>query len=218
MMSESTGPDDRREQGRGGDSGSPVGSPFSVVVSLIAVLAGFLALRSIDENDASGSRNEGGSTTVPGSSSTVAGVSTTAAAATATEPLRVTEGATVVVANAASASGVAAAMSAELESVGYTMAEPTNSTGENLATTVVYFTDATAQIRSVAESVAGDLGGVEIEPMPTTIPVEDGGSIGTATILVMLGDDLAGDTLSEIADRAEPNVQAPTPSGTTSTT
>ena len=131
--------------------------------------------------------------------------------------MRVSDGATVAVANAASASGVAQAMSDELDGVGYTMAEPTNATGENLATTVVYNIEAPPQIRAVAESVARDLGSIELEPMPATIPVE-GGSIGNATVLVMLGDDLAGATLSEIAERTEPNVAAPTPASTTSTT
>ena len=53
--------------------------------------------------------------------------------------------------------------------------------------------------------------------MPTPIPVE-GGSIGTATVLVMLGNDIAGESLEDLGANAAPNIQAPAPAGATTTT
>jgi LytR cell envelope-related transcriptional attenuator len=208
-----------RQPTRVGDSGSPVGSPLTIVLALIAVVVGFLIFRSIDDSDAGGADGGGGggSTTVAGATSTTAAGATTSAAPATTAAQRVTDGATVIVANASNAGGMAAAMSEELDGAGYTMAEPGNATGENLETTVVYFVEAPPQIRSVAQSVARDLGGVQARAMPGSIPVE-GGSIGTATVLVMLGNDLAGDTLEQIAARSGPNVQAPAPAGNATTT
>ena len=53
--------------------------------------------------------------------------------------------------------------------------------------------------------------------MPSPIPVE-GGSIGTATVLVMMGNDTAGESLDDLQGSAAPNVQAPTPAGGATTT
>ena len=82
----------------------------------------------------------------------------------------------------------------------------------------MYYTESPPQIQAVARSVAHDLGGVDVLPMPSTIPVT-GGTIGTATVLVLLGDDIAGQTLSDLAEESAPNVQAPVPAaGPSSTT
>jgi LytR cell envelope-related transcriptional attenuator len=208
-----------RPSARVGDSGSPVGSPLTIVLALIAVVVGFLIFRSIDDSDAGGLEVPGGSTTtVAGAgTTTVAGATATTATPATTAATRVTEGATVIVANASSASGVAAQMTEELDTAGYSMAEPTDATGDNLDTSAVYFVEAPPQIQTVAQSVARDLGGVTARPMPARIPVE-GGSIGTATVLVMLGDDIAGESLSDITESAAPNVQAPAPAGGATTT
>jgi hypothetical protein len=203
--------DRSRGQTRMGDSGSPVGSPLTIVLALIAVVVGFLIFRSIDNSDAGGPDPEAGATTttVAGATTTVAGTATTAAPTTTTG--RQVEGATVIIANASSASGIAAQMTEQFETAGYTTADPTDATGENLDTSIVYFVTAPPQIQAVAESAARDLGGIEVQPMPSPIPVS-GNSIGTATVLVMLGNDLAGKSLSEIAADSG-NVEAPAPAG-----
>jgi hypothetical protein len=225
MMSDPTDPGgvsanaERARQTRVGDSGSPVGSPLTIVLALIAVVVGFLIFRSIDNSDAGGVDTDG-ATTLPTTATTVAGATTaTTAAAPTTTPTRVTEGATVIVANASAAGGVASEMTAELESAGYTMADATDQApgDENLDTSIVYFVTAPPQIQAVAESVARDLGGVTVEPMPSPIPV-DGGSIGTATVLVMLGNDTAGESLDDLGGAAAANVQAPAPAGGATTT
>ena len=53
-----------RSSTRVGDSGSPVGSPLTIVLALIAVVVGFLIFRSIDDSDAGGPEDPAGATTV----------------------------------------------------------------------------------------------------------------------------------------------------------
>jgi hypothetical protein len=211
---------ERARSTRVGDSGSPVGSPLTIVLALIAVLVGFLIFRSIDDSDAGGIES-GGGTTAATTATTAPGATTatTAAPATTAAAGRVTDGATVIVANASAAGGEAANMSQELESAGYTLAEPTDQAegDENLETSIVYYVTAPPQIKAVADSVARDLGGLTVEAMPSPIPV-NGGSIGTATVLVMMGNDIAGESIDDLGGAAAANVQAPAPAGGATTT
>lgn len=201
-----------RTSTRVGDSGSPVGSPLTIVLAVIAVAAGFLIFRSIsDDSDAGGIVPTtlppgAGATTTPGGTTPDGATATTVAPVT-TAGTRVTEGATVIVANASGISGSAGTMSDELEGAGYTMEEPTDdNSDEPLDDTVVYFAVGTAT-EAVAQSVARDLGNVQFLPMPDPIPTSDG-SLGTAAVLVLLGSDTAGQSLEELTPPAAPS--APT--------
>ena len=113
---------------RVGDSGSPVGSPLTIVLALIAVAVGFLIFRSIsDDGDALGGGLPGvttapGPTAAPGQT-TVVGDTAPPGATTPTTGAPTREGATVVVINAGEVSQSAAAMTGELEGLGYTMAD-----------------------------------------------------------------------------------------------
>ena len=184
---------------RAGDSGSPVGSPLTIVLAVIAVAVGFLIFRSIsDDGDAGGLIDvPDGGTTIPvaqpgetaAPGSTVSGAATTIAAA---QTGRVTDGATVVVANASSTGQVAAPMSDQLAELGYTMGEPMSQEEgpDNLEESIVYFSVGN-NCEAVARSVANDMGGLEVEAMPTPIPVEGGAIDGC--VLLMLGNDYAGE-------------------------
>lgn len=116
---------------------------------------------------------------------------TTLPPTTTTEPL-VTEGAVVLVANAAALPGAAAQMTGQLRGIGFTMAEPTDADGveKRLETTKVYFLP---EGEAVARSVLRLLGdGVAFEPMPTPAWIVGAtAALGDATVLVMLGTDLA---------------------------
>ena len=210
-----------RSSTRVGDSGSPVGSPLTIVLALIAVAVGFLIFRSIDDSDAGGLEAPEGSTTVaPGATTTVAGATTaTTAAPATTAPTRVTEGATVIVANSSAAGGEAQNMQDAIGELGYTVTDEatSDSNAEPLEESLVYYTEGVPAIQAVAQSVARDLGGLTVQPMPSPIPVE-GGSIGTATVIVMMGNDTAGESLDDLQGSAAPNVQAPTPAGGATTT
>ena len=63
--------------------------------------------------------------------------------------------------------------------------------GRNLAVKALF---ASAVNETGATAVAEILGGVQIQPVATPAPVE-GGSLGEAQVLVMLGTDLAGKLL-----------------------
>src|SRR5262245_27047919 len=178
-----------RTSTRVGDSGSPVGSPLTIVLAVIAVVVGFLIFRSIDNSDAGGVEPDGPTTTAAGATTTAAGgaAATTAAPATTTAAARVTDGATVIVANASASSGEAQNMQGALGDLGYSVTDEatTDTNAEPLEESLVYYETGGPAIQQVAQSVARDLGGIPVQPMPSPIPVE-GGSIGTATVLVMM--------------------------------
>jgi hypothetical protein len=127
-------------------------------------------------------------TSTTSSTSTSTTTSTTLPPTTTVEPI-VTEGGVVLVANASRVPGAAARLTTALADRGFTTIPPVNSAGsdEDLPTSRIYARD-TAD--PVALSVSRLLGGVPVMRMPTPVPVESG-SAGDATVVVMLGKDLA---------------------------
>ena len=201
---------------RAGDSGSPVGSTLSIVLAVVAVIAGFLILRAITDDDDGGgsditldttpdaSAPEGSdavTTTVGDGGSTVAPTTINKAAAT------------VVVANASGIGGSAGAMSTALQTAGYTMGTPGNSTAGTIDASVVYYAIGDVTAQGVATSVATDMGGITVAEMPAPPPIDSG--LGSATVLVMLGTDTANKTL---ADLNPVTVTPPAVAGGTTTT
>jgi LytR cell envelope-related transcriptional attenuator len=197
-----SGPVGRRP--RAGDGGAPASGALAIVLAVVAVVAGFLILRSINDDD-DGDLGEGATgTTLPTDSAaatTIGGVTTLPGTTTTTQPPLVLDPAvTVIVANASNVNGSAAQMSRALGVVGYTMGEPTNKAASvgQLEASVVYFDPAVPNAEAVAGSVARSLGGVDaISPVPTPAPTESG-ELGGAGVLVMLGIDKAGKTLDEL--------------------
>ena len=120
---------------------------------------------------------------------------TTVEVATTTEvPAIVTEGATVIVANASSVNGSAGRMSELLAAEGFDMGTPTNSTEGALGASKIYYIDDEAAL-VVAESLVRVFGGViQLIEMPTVPPVSSS-EIGDAGVLVALGDDFADQLL-----------------------
>jgi hypothetical protein len=211
---------------RVGDSRSPVGSTLSIVLAVLAVVAGFLIIRELTDDDDADTTSPGtdtgesipnlslptGGTTVTGETGG-AGVTTTSPSAAATR-----SGATIAVANASGIGGSAAAMSSALTVEGYEgVGEPGNGTGEQLTASVVYYVPNDPAAQAVGQTLASDLGGVSLQPMPATRPA-DGGDTATATVLVMLGSDAAEKSLSELRATAvsAPAVAGGSTPGTTS--
>ena len=188
-----------RRPGAKSTNGAPMGSTISIVIAVVAVVVGFLILRNVTNDSSSSSPGSGTGnsveTTMPGGSTTT----TEAIAVTPTTEPFVTTGATVIVANASGVGGAAGQFSKALGQVGFTMATPTNATAPEAKLTVskVYYLPGG---EAVASSVGRSMGGVSVEPMPTPVPIKNQkAGLGTATVLVMLGSDLAGKALPALA-------------------
>ena len=109
---------------------------------------------------------------------------------TTTLPL-ITEGAVIIVANASNVNGAARQLSEELGARGFHMADPTNAAGneERLDVSKVYYLPAGAE---VATSIGRVLGGLVVTRMPVPVSITGGpAALGDATVVVMLGQDLA---------------------------
>ena len=206
-MTDASGQMPRRSP-RVSDGGSPVSGAVAIVLALVAVVAGFLILNAIsdggdnaldfpvDSSNSSGDADSGTATTVDPSGTTVA----TLAPAT-TVPAVVTDGASVLVANANNVGGSAGQMQRALETgPGFTVAGAVNASTSvgTLEGSVIYYVESNTQALPVAESLGEVLGGVsDVLPMPDTPPTADGDLMG-ADVLLMLGNDKAGKTLEEL--------------------
>ena len=171
-----------------------VNSVLSIAVAVLAVLLGFFILRDL--------RND------PPLSSTATESAEEAATETTVEVIPVdTTAAPVVltafkvqIANASGVSGSAGLLTTELQGKGY-IVQPAINKSEitpKQTTTVVYYLLGS---EAAAAQVAQELGGVATSPMPTPIPTETG-SLGEASVLILLGTDLAGKPLAIIAGGA----------------
>jgi hypothetical protein len=117
--------------------------------------------------------------------------STSSTSTTTTIPL-VVEGAIVKVANASEVDGAAAKLTDELTAKGFTLSDPSNAAGieAKLDVSKVYFAE---NSYPVAESLARLLGGLQVAPMPTPVWIKGANeALDGATVVVMLGRDLAG--------------------------
>jgi hypothetical protein len=122
-----------------------------------------------------------------------------------TEPLPptsvvyVTEGASVLVTNASRINGAAGRLTDRLAAVGFETVTPGNYTLGTLDLTKIYYDPANAAALAVADSLKAAFGGgsIEIVELGTAPPV-DTGSMGGASILIAMGNDIADKTLNEL--------------------
>src|SRR3954447_15133847 len=191
----------RRPPAKSSGGGAPKGSTIAIVIAVVAAVGVFLILRNIN-NDSDASSGDTGNTSAPPESTGDTSTSSTTPAPSTTAALTTT-GATVVVANASGVGGAAGQFTTALQSVGFTLGKPTNAVApeERVDVSKVYFV---AGADAVADSVARAMGapgtGVTTAPMPATIPVQGApAGLGDATVLVMLGKDLAGKPLPILA-------------------
>jgi hypothetical protein len=223
-----------RRSPRVSDGSAPVSGALAIVLAVVAVVAGFLILRSISdsgENTADfpepGAQQSGGAPGDSPTATTAPGEGVATLPPTTTIPPLVVEGAAVVVANANGQAGSASSMSRALEAgYGFTVVDPTNasSTIPDLEESVIYYLPDVPAAQDVANSLGRVLGGVSsIAPMPETPPTQDG-SLNDGDVLLMLGIDKAGKTLEELNPALAGGagnvvtVTNPDPSGTTTTT
>lgn len=187
--------------GRQAAGGVSISTSLSVIVAAIAVLLGFLILRDINR-DRTESFDPG--IEVPTDDTSLDGGEATVPVETLA-PNRT--GFKIIVANSSGLQGAAGQMTTALQGEQFVVSQPVNADPSvgRLSTTVVYYVPG---FESAATMVADVLGGVQILPVPVPPPIE-GGSLGEAVILVMLGTDLAGKLL--------PGALPDTPVGTTTT-
>ena len=196
----------RRPPAKSSGGGAPMGSTISIVIAVVAVVVGFIILRNINS---SGSAASPSPNSIPtnttaitiGTGTTIGGSATTAPNATTATTGPLVQTAQVVVANASGQKGAASFATTELKAVGFTMGAPTDAFGpeKSLPTTKVYYVaGAEATAASVAQMYSTAASPVHALAMPTPIPVK-GASIGSATVLVMIGKDLANKALPAIA-------------------
>jgi hypothetical protein len=186
-----------RRSPRQGAGGSPIGSTVSIVLAVVAAVAGFLILNNITDD---GGSSAGGDIETPDSvvDGGVDGPTATTAPTSTTEPPLVTTGATVVVANASGVGGSAGRMTEELAGANFEMVTPAiNSTLPVTEETVVQYDPSVAASQAVAESVARVMGGLRVEPVSTP-PAVDGGNLNGAGVLVLLGTNEADQTLAQL--------------------
>jgi len=182
---------------RDNNAGSPMGSTAAIVIAIVAVVAGFLILREIRTDDAA-------TTAVPETTTVTtidpALTTTTPPPATSTTlPPIVTEGATVIVANASGVDGAAGVLTTALSGKNFTLAKATNGS-EKRDVTTVYYAETNPSALPVATSIAQLMGPtVTVQVMPTPPPVTDGVLPEGVTVLVMLGADKATQKLDEMA-------------------
>jgi hypothetical protein len=173
------------------------------VLAVVAVVAGFLILRNLTQEDSSvaGSGDPSGQVAAVDATTTTidVGVTTSSEApATTAPPALVTEGAIVVVANGNTVGGSAGRMSETLGTAGYNMGTPVNA-GQTIDDSIIYFDPTNPSAQAVAESVGRTLGNVSVLTISTPAPTENG-SLGEAGVLVVLGNNQADKTLLQLAE------------------
>ncbi len=178
---------------------SSVNSTMSIVIAAVALLLGFVILRDIQSNSDSSSGDP--STT----ETTVADTLPTDVTTTTTILLTAFK---VQVANASKVAGSAGQLTVELQGRGYIVQPALNASDitPKQTTTVVYFLPGS---EAAAAAVATELGGVATAPMPTPVPTETG-QLGEASVLILLGTDLAGKPLSSSVPTSAPPVTTTT--------
>lgn len=173
---------------------------------MFGVLLGTAALAACggddddSETDTSSTNPAQVTSTIPSAvTTTTPTIPTETTPTTPATPVYVTEGASVLVANASRINGAAGRLSERIAAVGFTTVEPNNSTEGPLDGTKIYYDPANTAAQAVAESLKAAFGGgsIEVLAVPTPPPIESGDLLG-ASVLVAMGNDIADKSLEEL--------------------
>ena len=105
----------------------------------------------------------------------------------------------VQVANCSETNGVAGMMSSVLAEVGFVLADPVNGTCDpKLTTSYVVYDEGVAGAKDVAETLARTLGGLIAEAGVLPIKTESGAWADGSAVVLYLGNDLPGKTLTTV--------------------
>ncbi len=201
---------------RSGSNASPMGSTLAIVIAIAAVVIGFLILNKIRGSDSKATP----AVTTPSTLDPSLVVPTSVSVTVAGPPTTVftTTGATVIVANSSKQDKVAKKLSTALAGKNFTMADPTTGS-EKLDVSVVQYKDGDTAALAVAQSVATTMGldPATVTVIPTPVKLKDAATLGTATVLVLLGNDRAGKTLDQMTSKTATTGNS-TPAAVTATT
>ena len=195
MSQEQSRPRRATSNRRSSGGGSNVNSTLSIIIAVLAVLLGFFILRDIRSD-------QSGQTLQAESDNTVAPETDTTLVEVPVATTLVLTAFKVQVANASGLSGSAGQLTTELQGRGYIVQPALNKseiTPKQTVTVVYYLLGSEA----AAAAVANELGGVGIAAMPAPIPTETG-KLGEASVLVLLGTDIAGKPLGSGASVVVP--------------
>lgn len=181
------------------DGPAPVSGVVAIVLAVVAVVAGYLILRSItDSGDTASPLNPGGGGQVtPGDGTQPTNTDPLTTAETLppepTDPPTLPVGPSkLIVANANGRSGSADQAGRVLESsAGFTLVDPTNDTASSpdIDTSLIYYDPSDPDAQAVANTLNTVLGGqLNVTELPAEIPITEGDMKG-ATVLLMLGKD-----------------------------
>lgn len=188
----------------------------AVAIAGIAIGALSLGACGGGDDDTTGTADTGTSETVDLVTTTTAApavVTSTTTPPTTTSPVLtyVTDGATVIVANASDVNGSAGRLTERLAAVGFATGTAVNSTEGTLAVTKIYYDPANTAAKAVADSLQLALGGGEITVVEVgTPPPIDTADLAGAGVLIAMGNDVADKSLDVLQGR----VVAPTESST----
>ena len=192
----------RSSGGRSSGGRSNVNSTLSIIIAVLALLLGFFILRDIRGDNTT-------QTIATPAQDNVAPTGAETGAETATTVLEIPGQTTIVltafkiqIANASGIAGSAGQLTTELQGRGFIVQPALNKseiTPKQTVTVVYYLLGSEA----VAASVAKELGGVAVAAMPEPIPTETG-KLGEASVLILLGTDIAGIPLPPSASAVAP--------------
>lgn len=190
-----------------------------VLVAVAAVLAGLIIGRGLSNNP-SGSSTGGGTTTrttKPSGKATTT-VGSTAAPTTVTVPVNLGAFRAVVL-NGNGIPGTAGARTTELNALGVQVAKATDAVSKDFATSSFYAVDAASE--AAAKLLAAKTGIKYEGGYPTANPPAAVDKLGGATIVLLLGKDVANKVISDTGAApagATPGTTAAAPAATATTT
>jgi hypothetical protein len=183
---------------RVGDSRAPITTLIVLAVAAVAVIIGFVILSSISGESTRSPTAE--TVSAPATSTPISVVDIPTAAPTTTTVAAPTAGkgdAPLLVVNASGVRGSATTMLAQLAADGYAAKKLANAKGGRLEQTVVYYVAGDAAAESVARLLATQIRQAQVQPMPDPPPIDR--PLNGATVALMIGRDIAGRSLAELA-------------------
>lgn len=192
---------DQPRRSRDTGPSSPMGSTAAIVIAIVAVVAGFLILRQIRDDDEPGATTTSVPDVIESQTTTPISAAATVTLPAPTAPTTiapVVDGATVIVANASTVNGAAGILSTALTGKGFTMGAATNASAKQQDTTVLY-DSSDPEALAVATYLSSLMGNVVVQEVASPAPIDGGLLPEGVSVIVMLGSDKANLTLDAMA-------------------